>query len=100
MLPPAWSSTTFSRPVVQSPFSAQFLSLPPSFVAEICLGRTQVVPVGRRLHADAFDGDELALDSKQLLDDALRLLVAPFTEVLVADRAVGVEEVERRPVLV
>jgi hypothetical protein len=29
-----------------------------------------VVPIGRRLDAEPFDGDVLALDAKQLLDDA------------------------------
>ena len=69
-------------------------------VAEIRLGRPQVVPVGLRLHAEPFDGDELALDAEQPLDDALRLLVASFAEVVVADHAVRVDEVERRPVVV
>jgi hypothetical protein len=54
--------------------------------------------VGFRLHAEPFDGDEFALDAEQPLDDALRLLVASFTEVLVADDAVRVDEVQRRPV--
>ena len=69
-------------------------------VAEIGLGSPQVVPVGLRLHAEPFDGDELALDAEQSLEDALRLLVAAFAEVLVADHAVRVDEVERRPVVV
>src|SRR5215207_1936034 len=69
-------------------------------MAEICLGRTQVVPVGLRLHAEPFHGDELALDAEQPLDDALRLLVASLTEVVVADDAVRVDEIERRPVMV
>ena len=69
-------------------------------VAEVGLGRAQVVPVGLLLHADAFDGDELALDAEQLLDDALRFLVAPLAEVVVANVAVHVDEVERRPVVV
>jgi hypothetical protein len=59
-----------------------------------------VVPVGRRLHADPFDGDELALHAEQTLDDALGFVVATLTEVLVADDAVRVDEVERRPVVV
>jgi hypothetical protein len=59
-----------------------------------------VVPVGLRLNADPFDGEELALDAEQPLDDALRLRVASFSEVLVADEAVRVDEVERRPVVV
>src|SRR3954467_180936 len=63
-------------------------------VAEISLRRAQVLPVGRRLHAQTFDRDGLALDAQQLLDDALRLLVAAFAEVLVADDAVGVGEVQ------
>ena len=60
----------------------------------------QVVPVGLRLHADPFDGDELALNAEQTLDDALGFLVASFAEVVVADDAVRVDEVERRPVVV
>src|SRR3954454_24401656 len=50
-------------------------------VAEIGLRSAQVLPVGGRLHAQAFDRDELGLDAQQLLDDALRLLVAAFAEV-------------------
>ena len=69
-------------------------------VAEIRLGRAQVVPVGLGLHAEPFDGDELALDAEQTLDDALGLLVASFAEVLVADDALRVDEVQRRPVVV
>src|SRR5918998_3081890 len=68
--------------------------------AEVGLGRAQVIPVGRRLHAGSFDGYELAVDAQELLDDALELLVASFAEVLVADDAVAVGEVQRRPVVV
>ena len=59
-----------------------------------------MVPVGLRLHADPFDGDEVAFNAEKLLDDALRLLVAAFAEVVVADDAVDVDEVERGPVVV
>ena len=69
-------------------------------VAEVRLRRAQVVPVGLGLHALPSDGDELALDAEQPLDDALRSLVAPFAEVVVADGAIRVDEVERRPVVV
>lgn len=69
-------------------------------VAEIRLGRTHVVPVGLRLNAEPFDGDQLALDVEQPLDGALRLLVASFAEVVVADDAVRIDEVERGPVVV
>ena len=34
-------------------------------VAEVRLGRPQVVPVGLGLHAEPYDGDELALDAEQ-----------------------------------
>jgi hypothetical protein len=54
-------------------------------VAEIRLGRTQVIPVGLSFDAAPCDGDELALDAEQTLDDALGLLVAPLAEVTVAD---------------
>jgi hypothetical protein len=57
-------------------------------VAEIRLGRPQVVPVGLRLDAQTFDRDEFPLDPEQPLDDALRLLIASFAEVVVADDAV------------
>jgi len=59
-----------------------------------------VIPVGRRLHADALDGHGLALEPEQLLDDALGLLVASFAEVVVAEDAVAVGEVQRRPIAV
>jgi hypothetical protein len=49
-----------------------------------------VVPIGCRLDAEPCDGDELALDAQQALDDAFRLLVASFAEVVVADDAVPV----------
>jgi hypothetical protein len=55
-----------------------------------------VIPVGFGLNADPFDGDELALDAEQLLDDALGLLIATLAEVLVTDDAVAVDEVQRR----
>jgi hypothetical protein len=42
----------------------------------------------------------LPIDAEQLLDNALRLLVASLAEVLVADDASRVGEVERRPVVV
>ena len=59
-----------------------------------------MVPVGRRLDAEPFDGHELSLDAKQLLDDAFRFLVASFAELVVADDAVGADEVQGRPVMI
>jgi hypothetical protein len=87
------------RPLVQAQ-AVPWCGLLISRVAQICLWRTQVVPVGLRLGADPLDGDNLALDPEQLLDDALRFLVAPLAEVLAADDAVLVDDVERRPVVV
>jgi hypothetical protein len=69
-------------------------------VAEVGLGRPQLLPVGFGLHTDPFDRDEPALDAEQLLDDALGLLIATLAEVLVDDDAVGVDQVQRRPVVV
>jgi hypothetical protein len=40
-------------------------------VAQVRLRGAQVLPVGLRLHAAPFDGDGLALDAQQPLDDAL-----------------------------
>jgi hypothetical protein len=51
-------------------------------------------------YAEPFDADELALDAEQPLDGALGLLVASFADVVVTDDAVGVDEVQRRPVVV
>src|SRR4051812_22992468 len=68
--------------------------------AEIGLGRVQVIPVGRGLYAKPFDRDELAIEAEQPLDQPLRLLVASFAEVLILDDALGVDEVQRRPVVV
>ena len=69
-------------------------------VAEIRLRRPQVVPVGLGLHPNPFDVDEVAFESEQPLDHPFGLLVTAFTEVLVTDDPVGVDEVERRPVVV
>lgn len=59
-----------------------------------------MAPVGCRLDAAPFDGDELALHAEQSLDGVLGLLVASFAEVVVADDACGVDEIEGRPVVV
>jgi hypothetical protein len=69
-------------------------------IAEIRLRRPQVVPVGLRLHAEPFDIRELTLDSEQLLDESLRLVVSSFAEVLIADHSVWIDEVERRPIVI
>src|SRR6516164_1789387 len=69
-------------------------------VAQICLRRAQMVPVGFRLHPEPFDGSELAVNAEQPLDDTLRLLVASLAEMVIADDPVRVEEVERGPVVV
>jgi hypothetical protein len=68
--------------------------------AQIRLGCTQVVPVRLRLDATPVHRNELALDAEQPLNDALGSLVAPFAKMMVADDAVGVDEVDRRPVSV
>jgi hypothetical protein len=69
-------------------------------VADVRLGRAQVVPVGLRLHPDPLDVDEWAIHPEQPLDDPLGLLVPALAEVVVADDALRVDEVERRPVVV
>jgi hypothetical protein len=51
-------------------------------------------------YAEPFDADELALGAEQPLDGALGLLVVSFADVAVTDDAVGVDEVQRRPVVV
>jgi hypothetical protein len=58
-----------------------------------------VSPVGRRLDASPLDGDEVALDAEQSLDNALGLLVASLAEVAVAEDALSIDEIERRPVV-
>jgi hypothetical protein len=59
-----------------------------------------VIPVRLGLHADAGYRSELALDSEQPLDQALRFLIAALAEVLVSDSSVRVDEVQRRPVMI
>src|SRR5262249_47033996 len=88
------------RPVVEPQPLARLGLMLAARVAEVRLGRAEVLPVGLRLGPDSHDVDELALDAEQLLDRSLRLLVAAFTEVVVADDAFAVDEVERRPVMV
>jgi hypothetical protein len=43
-------------------------------------------------HPERFDGDGLAVDAEQPLDDPLRLLVPSLAEVLVANHALPVDE--------
>jgi hypothetical protein len=92
MLPPACSSTTFSRPIVHNPGEAPLVRLQfwqlegaalverdaarrrealASRVAEIRLRRSQVAPVGRCLDAGSHRGYEITLDAEQPLDGAL-----------------------------
>jgi hypothetical protein len=117
MLPPAWSSVlglnrplADERPVVDVKRPRELVDAAfvrrgavrrreprAAPVAEVRLGRAQAVPVGRRLYAMRFDGGKVALDAEEPLDEALGPLVAPFAEVRVADDAVGVDEVQRRP---
>ena len=49
---------------------------------------------GCGLHTHSLDGGELALDAQQTLDDALGLLVAALAEVVVANDALLVDEVD------
>src|SRR4051812_34974360 len=89
------------RPLVEAEALGRACGAPfAATAAEVRLRRPQVVPVGRGLHAGSLDGDRRALDAEQPLNHALRLLVASLAEMLVADDAVGVDEVERRPVVV
>jgi hypothetical protein len=59
-----------------------------------------VIPVGLGFGAHAFDEGALAIDAEQLLDEALGLLVAALSEMLVAHDAVRVDEVQRGPIVV
>ena len=61
----------------------------PAPLAEVGLGRAQVVPVGRRLHALAPRRGRARARRRGALEDALGLLVAPLAEVLVADHALA-----------
>ena len=60
----------------------------------------QVIPVRRRLNAGSDDRKVIPLDSEEVLGSPPRILPAVFSEVLVTDNAVGVNEVEGRPVMV
>ena len=69
-------------------------------VAEIRLGRAQAHPVRFGFDARSDRGDEVTLDAQQLLQETLRLLVVFLAEMVVADHAVPVDEVQRRPVVI
>ena len=69
-------------------------------ISQIRLWCTQVVPVCLRLHPTTLNGHWLAFDIEQPLEDTFGLFVAALAEVVIADDAVPVDEVERRPVVV
>ena len=79
---------------------------PALLVAEVGLGRLEVGPVGLNLEALGRDGDEVAGDAlasglaQQALDDHLALRVAALAEVVVADPALRVGDVDGGPVVV
>jgi hypothetical protein len=62
--------------------------------------RADVAPVGLRLHAEPLDGHAISLDPEHLLDHPLQVFVPSLAEVMVTDDPVGVDEVQRRPVIV
>src|SRR3954454_16113163 len=76
------------RPVVQAKVFDATAAGPTAGVAEIRLGRAEMVPIGLRLDALPLDRHGIALDVEQPLDAALRLLVASLAEVLVADTTI------------
>src|SRR5262249_5489456 len=86
----------------QSPLvEAQILDCSHPFAAcvtEVRLRREQVVPVSLGLHPDRLDGYEVAPEAQQLLDHPFGVLVASLPEVVVANHALAVDEVERGPV--
>src|SRR5262249_32282304 len=74
-----------------------------ALVAEIVLRRFETGPVGARLGAAGVDGDGLAAGAaaglgQQLPDDRFRARVVALAEVGMPDAALGVDEVERRPI--
>src|SRR4051794_9454441 len=60
----------------------------------------QVIPVGFGFHPYPSYRHQVTVDAEQPLDEALRSFVPSFAEVLVADDAVPIDEVERRPIAV
>ena len=75
-------------------------------VPEIRLAGPEVVPVGLHLCSLCVRRDEAGLDPRdarlgeELLDRQLGALVLTFTEVVVPDASLRVDEVQRRPVVV
>jgi hypothetical protein len=75
-------------------------------VAEVVLGRPQAGPVGGDLHPTGVDRGQVLVGAaaaglgQELLQHHLRHVVVALAEAVVADLPLGVDEVERRPVVV
>ena len=74
--------------------------------AQVVLGRPQAVPVGGHLHTTRIDRHQVLVAAataglgQQLLHDHLGHLVVALAKAVVADLALGVNKVQRRPVKV
>ena len=75
-------------------------------VAQVRLARPEAAPIGGYFRALRVHGDELVLDpfdpgfGQELLDHDLRPVVVAFTEPVMPDASLGVDEVQSRPVVV
>ncbi len=73
-------------------------------VADVCLGRAQVRPVGLRLEAVGLDGDEVVTDAlvtglaQEHLNRPLALVVRTLAEVVLPDSSLCVGDVHGGPV--
>jgi hypothetical protein len=77
-----------------------------ALIPEVVFRGPQAVPVGGRLDTGGIDRDQVLVDAlgagvgKQSLHDHFGLFVVAFTEAVVADLSLGVDEVQGWPVVV
>src|SRR2546425_3999939 len=75
-------------------------------MAQIVFGRLQVGPIRVGFNTAGVDGHQPAVDAgdpgfaEQLLDDPLRLVVSALAESMMSYPSLGIDDVERRPVVV
>src|SRR5262249_7924982 len=75
-------------------------------VAEVVLGRPQVAPIGGCFNTTPLDRNQLMTDlaapgfGQQLLQNHFRLFVVTLAELMISNMPLGIDEIERRPIVV
>ena len=88
------------RPVIERQLRGRVDAASPPAVADVGLPAPQGVPVGGLGEPAGVDADGFLVDAQELLDRSLGLLVVALAEVVEADSAVAIDEVQGGPVAV